>query len=177
MLHNRLEMKLHGLVEVVEEVKVVKVVQVVEEVEDCTRSEGRLLELHTCKVQQLQVVVVVDCKMFAGQPQEPRKCQELQQMAGYMMSAGQLLVPRKSPVRQLQEVGCRMIAKVSLVPRKSPERLQRAKDCKTSGERPLVLRKSPEERRAVLVGSCKMFEEQQLVLRKSFVELLVEHHS
>ena len=29
----------------------------------------------------------------------------------------------------------------------------------------------------MLVGSCKMFEEQQLVPRKSFVELLVEHHS
>ena len=29
----------------------------------------------------------------------------------------------------------------------------------------------------MLVGSCKMFEEQQLVLRKSFVELLEEHHS
>ena len=116
--------------------------------------------------------------MFAGQPQEPRKCQELQQTAGYMTSAGQLLVPRKSPVRQLQEVGCRMIAEVPRVPRKSPERLQRAKDCKTSGERPLVLRKSPEERRAVLVGSCMMFEEQlQLVPRKSFVELLEEHHS
>ena len=26
----------------------------------------------------------------------------------------------------------------------------------------------------MLVGSCKMFEEQQLVLRKSFVELLEE---
>ena len=26
----------------------------------------------------------------------------------------------------------------------------------------------------VLVGSCKMFEDQQLVLRKSFVELLEE---
>ena len=121
-------------------------VKVVEEVEDCTRSEGRLLELHKCQVQQLQVVVVVDCKMFASQPQEPRKCQELQQTAGYMTSAGQLLVPRKSPVRQLQEVGCRMIAEVPRVPRKSPERLQKAKDCKMSGEQPLVLRKSPEER-------------------------------
>ena len=29
----------------------------------------------------------------------------------------------------------------------------------------------------MLVGSCKTFEEQQLVLRKSFVELLEEHHS
>ena len=29
----------------------------------------------------------------------------------------------------------------------------------------------------VLVGSCKMFEEQQLVLRKSFVELFEEQHS
>ena len=29
----------------------------------------------------------------------------------------------------------------------------------------------------MLVGSCKTFEELQLVLRKSFVELLVEHHS
>ena len=29
----------------------------------------------------------------------------------------------------------------------------------------------------MLVGSCKMFEEQQLVLRRSFVELLEEHHS
>ena len=92
------------------------------------------------------MVVVVDCKKFASQPQEPHKCQELQQTAGYMTSAGQLLVPRKSPVRQLQEVGCGMIAKVPRVLRKSPERLQKAKDCKTSGERPLVLRKSPEER-------------------------------
>ena len=29
----------------------------------------------------------------------------------------------------------------------------------------------------MLVGSCKTFEEQQLVLRKSFVELLGEQHS
>ena len=91
-----------------------------------------------------------------------------------MTSAGQLLVPCKSPVRQLQEVGCRTIAKVLQVPRKSPELLQRAKDCKMFGEQPLVLRKNPEEKKAVLVGSCEMFEEQQLVPRKSFVELLEE---
>ena len=89
---------------------------------------------------------MVDCKKFASQPQGPHKCQELQQTAGYMTSAGQLLVPRKSPVRQLQEVGCRTIAKVLQVPRKSPELLQKAKDCKMFGERPLVLRKNPEER-------------------------------
>ena len=28
----------------------------------------------------------------------------------------------------------------------------------------------------MLVGSCKTFEELQLVLRKSFVDLLEEHH-
>ena len=42
MLHKCLEMRLHGLVEVVEEVKVVKVVEVVEE---CTRSANWLLVL------------------------------------------------------------------------------------------------------------------------------------
>ena len=89
---------------------------------------------------------MVDCKKFATQPQEPHKCQELQQTAGYMMSVSQLLVPRKSPVRQVQELGCRTIAKVLQVPHKSPELLQKAKDCKMSGEQPLVLRKSPEER-------------------------------
>ena len=142
MLHKCLEMRLQGLVEEVEVVGV----EEVEVVEDCTRSAGRLLELRKSQLHQLQVVVVVACKKFATQPQEPRKCQELQQTAGYMTSAGQLLVPRKSPVRQVQEVGCRTIAKVLQVPRKSPELLQKAKDCKTSGERPLVLRKSPEER-------------------------------
>ena len=100
--------------------------------------------LRKSQLQRLQVVV--DCKKFASQPQGPHKCQELQQTAGYMTSAGQLLVPRKSPVRQLQEVGCRTIAKVPRVPRKSPELLQKAKNCKMFGERPLVLRKSPEER-------------------------------
>ena len=141
VIHEYLEMRLLGLVE--EEVEVVKVV---EEVEDCTRSADRLLVLRKSQLQRLQVVVVADCKKFATQPQEPRKCQELQQTAGYMTSAGQLLVSRKSPVRQLQEVGCKMIAKVLQVPRKSPELLQKAKDCKMFGERPLVLRKSPEER-------------------------------
>ena len=139
VIREYLEMRLLGLVE--GEVEVVKVVV---EVEDCTRSADRLLVLRKSQVQRLQVVV--DCKMFANQPQEPHKCQELQQTAGYMTSAGQLLVPRKSPVRQLQEVGCRTIAKVLQVPRKSPERLRKAKDCKMFGERPLVLRKSPEER-------------------------------
>ena len=66
MLHKCLEMRLQGLVEVAEVEEVVEVG--VEEVEDCTRFASRLLELHKCQMQQLQVVVVVvaDCKKFAS---------------------------------------------------------------------------------------------------------------